>query len=162
MHIIALAAVIIVVAIIALILVTMHRDAATTDTPTANLSGCVSKTFGSDSSGHCVSDIQTLVNYMEHSGLTECPFTGGAQLSVSSVYDNATVLQVQSVQGWAGCYAKQEGFTSNIQQTGTVDKTTWSELCTYGFTNPSHNGTAGAAGAIAAGKDAGCAQLQQS
>jgi len=161
-HVVALIAAVIVVAVITLIVVNMRRNPATTNAPAVSLSGCVSKTFGSGSSGHCVGDIQTLVNYMENSGLTECPFTGGTQLALSSVYDNPTVLQVQSVQGWAGCYAKQEGFTSNVQQTGTVDKATWGELCTYGYINPSHNGAAGSAKSIAAGKDAGCAQLQQS
>ena len=97
---------------------------------------------------------------MEHSGLTECPFPGGATLPVNGVYDTATARQVLAVQHWASCYAIQEGFTSNIKQTGNVDKTTWSELCTYGYTDPQHSHASGAAATIAAGTDAGCAQLQ--
>lgn len=159
-HLIALAVAAIVIVIIALVMLNIHRHAAAPGKQSSNLTGCVSQTFGSGSSGHCVGDIQTLVNYMEHSGLTECQFDGGAQLVLSSVYDNATVVQVKSVQGWSDCYAKQEGFTSNVQQTGTVDRVTWGELCTYGYTNPSRTGAAGSASSVAAGKDAGCAQMQ--
>jgi hypothetical protein len=134
-----------------------------TNTPsgTKDLSSyCVGKTFASGASGNCVSDIQTLINYMENSGLTQCPFDGGAPLTVNGTFDSITTAQVKSVQGWASCYATQEGFTTNVIQNGTVDKTTWGELCTYGYTNPSHSGASGATSAIAAGKDAGCAQLQ--
>lgn len=127
---------------------------------TAISSACVGQGFATGSSGHCVRDIQTLVNYMEHSGLTECPFSSGATLTVSSTYDSATATQVKSVQQWSSCYAKQEGFTSNVQQTGKVDKTTWGELCTYAYTDPLHTSATGATSSIAAGKDAGCAQLQ--
>lgn len=121
---------------------------------------CVGKTFAAGSSGHCVSDIQTLINYMENSGLTQCPFQGSAPLTVSGTFDSATATQVKSVQGWAICYATQEGFMTNVIQNSTVDKITWGELCTYGYTNPSRSGATGAATSIAAGKDAGCAQLQ--
>ena len=97
---------------------------------------------------------------MEHSGLTQCPFTGGAELTVNATYDADTAAQVKSVQQWASCYAKQEGFTSNVGQTGTVDRNTWGELCTYGYTDPLHSSATGASATIAAGKDAGCAELQ--
>jgi hypothetical protein len=120
---------------------------------------CVGQSYTTGSSGHCVDDIQTLVNYMEHSGLTECPFDGGATLTVNSSYDGDTTTQVKSVQGWSECYAKQEGFTSNVKQTGTVDKVTWGLLCTYGYTDPLHTTASGASEAIAAGKDAGCGEL---
>ncbi len=162
-HVVILVIVAIAIMVIAFALFNIHRTAAKPTPQAADLSSnCVGRTFTTGSSGHCVGDIQTLVNYMEHSGLTECQFTGSAQLDISSTYDNATVQQVKSVQDWARCYARQEGFTSNVQQTGTVDKATWGELCTYGYTNPSRNGATGAAGSITAGKDAGCAQLQQS
>lgn len=120
---------------------------------------CVGQTYTAGGSGHCVDDVQTLVNYMEHSGLTECPFTDGATIAVSGSYDTGTETQVKSIQGWSECYAKQEGFTSNVKQTGTVGKATWGLLCTYGYTDPLRTTAAGASGAIAAGKDAGCDEL---
>jgi hypothetical protein len=126
----------------------------------ADLSGqCAGQSFASGSTGTCVTDIQTLVNYMEHSGLTECPFTGGALLDVNGTYDTATTTQIRSVQEWSNCYAKQEGFTSNVKITGTVDKATWGELCTYGYTDPLHTSATSATNTIATGKDAGCAEL---
>ena len=136
-----------------------YSKTTTADSAKDLSSYCVGKTFASGSSGSCVRDVQTLINYMENSGLTQCPFEGGAPLTVSGSFDAATAAQVKSVQGWAACYATQEGFTTNVQQTGTVEKTTWGELCTYGYTNPSRSGAIGAATSIAAGKDAGCAQL---
>jgi hypothetical protein len=127
---------------------------------TAPGNACVGQQFTDGSSGHCVRDIQTLVNYMEHSGLTECPFSGGATLSVTGAFNSATAAQVKSVQQWSSCYAHQEGFTSNVHATGTIDRTTWGELCTYGYTDPLHTSATGAKDSIAAGKDAGCAELQ--
>jgi hypothetical protein len=157
--IVVVAAIVIVVG--AFILFSHHRNTGNTGGRTGDLSSyCVGQTFNLGSSGRCVSDIQTLVNYMEHSGLTECQFAGGATLTVDGVYDGTTATQVRAVQGWANCYAKQEGFTSNVQLTSNVDKATWGELCTYGYTNPSRNGAKNASSAISAGKDAGCAQLQ--
>jgi hypothetical protein len=126
---------------------------------TAVSSYCVGKAFTPGSSGRCVSDIQTIINYMEHSGLTECPFVGGTALTINGTYDTATTLQVKAVQTWANCYAKQEGFTSHVPQTGIVGKATWGELCTYGYTDPVHSSAAEAGTTITAGKDAGCAHL---
>jgi hypothetical protein len=126
----------------------------------AKLTGyCVGADLTSGSSGHCVSDVQTIINYMEHSGLTQCEFVGGANLTINGNYDTTTSAQVKSVQDWADCYATQEGFTSNVKDTGVVDRPTWGELCTYGYTDPIHSSASGAGGTIAAGKDAGCAQL---
>ena len=122
--------------------------------------GCVTEQFSAGKTGHCVSDIQTLVNYMEHSGLTECPFTNGSSHVVNGSYDSSTSRQVRSVQQWSDCYAKQEGFTSDVSQTGTVDKATWGELCTYGYTDPMHTSTKGASTVEAAGKDAGCQSVE--
>jgi peptidoglycan hydrolase-like protein with peptidoglycan-binding domain len=144
------------------VLVFLNRNHGTTK-PIASASTlsshCVGQTFTPGSSGHCVSDIQTLLNYVEHSGLTECPFTGGATLTVSGTYDTATASQVRSVQGWSDCYAKQEGFTSNVKVTGNVDTATWGELCAYGYIDPLHTSASGASAAIASGKDADCAAL---
>jgi hypothetical protein len=126
----------------------------------AKLNGyCVGTTLNSSSSGHCVSDAQTIINYMENSGLTQCEFVNSAKLTVDGTYDTATATQVKSIQTWANCYAAQEGFTSNVKETGSVDRPTWGELCTYGYTDPMHSAASGAGDAIAAGKDAGCTQL---
>lgn len=122
---------------------------------------CIGQNFSTGSSGNCVSDIQTLTNYMEHSGLTECTFDGGATLTVSGNYDQTTADQVKTVQKWSQCYATQEGFKSNVNQTGSVDRPTWGELCTFGYTDPSQSKAADAAASIAAGNDAGCAQLHK-
>jgi hypothetical protein len=159
---IIIAAVLVVVIVIGVFLFLNRNHSATKSSSQSAVTrnACVGQDFADGSSGHCVRDVQTLVNYMEHSGLTECPFSGGATLTVSGTYDSATATQVKSVQQWSSCYAKQEGFNSNVQQTGEVDKTTWGELCTYAYTDPLHTSANGAASSIAAGKDAGCAQLQ--
>jgi len=120
---------------------------------------CVGQTLSVGSSGHCVDDVQTLVNYMEHSGLTECTFDNGATIAVDGTFASSTATQVKSAQEWSECYAKQEGFTSNVKTTDNVDKSTWGLLCTYGYSDPLHTTAAGAATAIAAGKDAGCGEL---
>jgi hypothetical protein len=155
---------IVVVVLIGLIALLVSHDRSTSATNQTNSSasissGCVSKQFSTGSTGHCVSDIQTLVNYTEHSGLTECPFSNGATLIVNGSYDSLTSTQVRSIQQWSDCYAEQEGFTSDVMQTGTVDKATWGELCTYGYTDPLHTSAKGATTVEAAGKDAGCQSL---
>jgi hypothetical protein len=148
-----------VVALVALFFM-YHHTKAKTAARNANLATyCVGQSFASGSSGHCVSDIQTLVNYMEHSGLTECKFSDGTLLGVNGTFDSTTATQVKSVQAWADCYADQEGFRSNVKQTSSVNRVTWSELCTYGYSDPKQSSATGATNAIAAGQDAGCAQL---
>ncbi|HUB93235.1 MAG TPA: hypothetical protein VMB52_01915 [Verrucomicrobiae bacterium] len=160
-QIILLVAAVVLIALAVFLFLDHSHNTKKPTTQTVNLSNyCVGRSFSAGSTGHCVADVQTIINYMEDSGLTQCPFENGAQLTVSSAYDAATVVQVKSVQTWASCYAKQEGFTTNVQQTGTIDNVTWGELCTYGYTNPSHNGASNASLSIAAGKDAGCAQLE--
>ena len=159
-----LVAAVIAIAVVAFILFNMHRSSAKTgaQTQTADLSKyCVSRTFAVGSSGRCVGDIQALTNYMENSDLTQCPFLGAATLPISNTYDAPTGAQIRAVQQWAVCYARQEGFATNVGPTGTVDKATWGELCTYSYTNPSRNGASGASAAITAGKDAGCMQLNR-
>lgn len=122
---------------------------------------CIGQQFAAGASGPCVSDVQMLVNYMEHSGLTECPFEGSATLTVSGVYDQATAAQVTSIQKWSDCYAQQEGFKSNVKQTGDIDQATWGELCTFGYTDPKQRADTNATASIAAGNNAGCAQLHK-
>jgi hypothetical protein len=152
---------IVVIAVVALILIHHKHDTSASSKQATNLqSYCVGQTFANGSSGHCVSDIQTIINYMEHSGLTQCPFVNGAKITVDSTYDADTITQVNAVQRWASCYAKQEGFTSNVPQNGTVGKATWGELCTYGYTDPMRSEATKTGTTIAAGKDAGCERLQ--
>lgn len=122
---------------------------------------CVGQNLSIGSSGHCVSDIQTLVNFMERGGLTECKFDGSATLAVNGTFDEATKTQIMSIQNWADCYATQEGFKSNVKQTGSVDQSTWGELCTFGYSDPMQSDTANAAASIAAGTDAACPRLHK-
>ena len=151
---------IIAVLLLGLIAFTLLNRNHTAAKAATNLTGyCVGSSLTTNSSGHCVSDIQTMINYMEHSGLTQCPFEHSAVLAINGTYDSTMAAQVTSIQHWATCYASQEGFTSNIKETGVVDRATWGELCAYGYTDPIRSSTVGATASIAAGKDAGCAQL---
>ncbi len=147
------------------IVLTRHNQAASQQTKTHSTTlgnACVGRAFTVGDSGQCVRDAQLLVNYMEHSGLTECPFHNGATLVITGAYSQKTATQVRAVQQWSSCYAKQEGFTSAIKQSGRIDKLTWRELCTYSYTDPLHRGAANASAAIAAGRNAGCANLSAS
>ena len=122
-------------------------------------SGCVAKQFNVGSSGQCVQDIQTMVNYMETAGLNECPFASAKILSVSGNYDQATAQQITSVQNWERCYSKQEGSQSNILATGIVNTQTWHLLCSYAYLFPSKSKSYTSPyrqESIAAGKNAGC------
>lgn len=141
----------------------VHKKAASTSARTTSGavagSGCVARQFTVGSTGNCVSDIQTMVNYIETAGLIECPFPGAAQNPASGTYDAATQTQVKIVQSWVNCYNKEEGVTTAINADGNVGASTWPELCTYGYkfpalakqsTSPYFQQT------LAAGKDAGC------
>jgi hypothetical protein len=122
---------------------------------------CVGQNFTAGSSGFCVTDIQILANYMEHSGLSECPFNDSSVMTVTGTYDQTTADHIKSIQKWSECYAAQEGFKSNVQQTGSVDQPTWGELCTFGYTDPKQRSASDATTAIAAGNNAGCAVLHK-
>jgi hypothetical protein len=120
---------------------------------------CIAKQFALGSSGNCVSDIQTMINFMETDGLTQCPFTGSSTLSVSQSYDVSTENQVKVVQSWLNCYNQQEGESGSSAANGTVGPSTWSELCTYAFQYPSQATQSTSPylkSSIAAGKNAGC------
>jgi hypothetical protein len=121
--------------------------------------GCVTQTLVPGSSGHCVSDIQNLINFMETGGLTQCPFPQAARLTVSGTYDTATQTQVAAVQSWVNCYNKEEGNSAALSTSGTTDPATWSQLCVYGYRLPGQAGQSQSPyfqAAQAAGKDAGC------
>jgi len=156
---ILIASTVVVIAIVVGFLLWHHQTHTSAARKAALSAYCVGQTFTTNDTGHCVSDIQTLVNYMEDSGLTECSFTDGAKLDITGTYDAATATQVQSIQNWAVCYAKQEGFASNVHPSSTVDRATWGELCTFSYIDPIRNSATDAGASIAAGSNAGCAQL---
>jgi hypothetical protein len=122
-------------------------------------SGCVAQSLQVGASGHCVSDVQNLVNLMETGGLIQCPFPRAARLTVNGAYDSATQTQVAAVQSWVNCYNKEEGNTATIPTDGKVDPATWSQMCVYGYRLPKQAGQSTSPyykDAQAAGQDAGC------
>lgn len=124
--------------------------------------GCIAQTFNVGASGSCVRDIQTMVNFIETDGMTECPFIGSQQLTLNGNYDNLTKNQIQVIQQWENCYNKQEGSTLIVNDNGIVSTPTWSELCTYAYLYPSRSGSSVSSyrqASLAAGKDANCSQL---
>ncbi len=132
----------------------------------ANLSSyCVGQTFAAGGTGHCVQDIQVLASYMQ-SHMNELPSckievsTTAYAIKITGTYDYSDKGVVSMLQSWAQCYAKQEGFTTNVKTSGNVDKPTWGELCAYGYTDPTRSHVTGASDSIAAGKDASCPLLQ--
>lgn len=144
-----------------------HHKQTATQSPkqTANLSNyCVGQTFAAGDSGHCVQDIQVLAGYIHaHMNLLpSCDYATSStanNIQTTGTYDSSDTGVVSNLQSWAQCYAKQEGFTTNVSTSGKVDKQTWGELCTYGYSDPIHSHVTGANDSIAAGKDAGCAEL---
>lgn len=121
---------------------------------------CLSKELSQGSSGDCVHDVQAMVNFMETDGLTQCPFTGGFRLPLNGYYDASTSQQVAVVQDWLTCYNKQEGLKIPDFKRGKVTAATWSQLCTYAYQYPSQSNDSKSnyrTEALAAGKDAGCA-----
>lgn len=128
-------------------------------TKTSTVSGCRAQTFAMGASGSCVKDIQTMTNYMETAGLTECHFTGGQTLQVTGTYDTQTATQVKVVQNWANCYYAQEGLSMRVTANSSVDSSTWTELCDFAYTSPKQSNAATSpytSASIAAGKDAHC------
>lgn len=127
--------------------------------PASTRSGCVTQTQTIGSSGSCVADVQNMINYIETSGLNECPFVNGKTLTVTGTYDTKTSQQVKVVQTWTNCYNKQEGSNQTVAVTGNVDVSTWTMLCSYGykFAKQSQSSTSPyRTAAINAGKAAGC------
>jgi hypothetical protein len=152
----ALIVVIVIIAVGALLFATHHSSNKVT--PLAS-SGCASEVFSVGSSGNCVQDIQTMVDYMETDDLTECPFTGGQVLPVDGSFDASTKQQVQVVQTWQNCYNKQEDLPAAQIVNGSVGTQTWSELCTFSYTYPKQAASSPSAyfkSTVTAGKNAGC------
>jgi hypothetical protein len=120
---------------------------------------CINHTYANGSSGECVSDIQTMVNFLETDNLNECTFTGAKTLNINGNFDATTESQVKVVQSWLSCYNKQEGAPNNTTVSGTVDSGTWSDICTYAYLYPKQAGQSSSPfykQAIIAGKNAGC------
>jgi hypothetical protein len=135
-----------------------HKSAKTA----AALTGCVTRTLAQGSSGSCVKDVQTFVNFVETDDLSECPFTGGKTINESGMFDSSTARQVAIVQTWLNCYNRQEGEAAVVNSNGIVAPATWSQLCNYAYRFPSQSSSRVspyAKASIAAGKNAGCAEL---
>jgi hypothetical protein len=153
-----LASAILIIVIVGVCLAFFKSQAATGSVSRIN-NGCIGKHFGSGSSGTCVSDIQTMVNFTETDNLNQCPFTGSKPLDINGSYEASTQAQVRVIQTWFNCYNKQEGQPIVIGVTGIVNKPTWSDLCTYAYQYPSQNSQSSSPyrkSSIAAGKNAGC------
>lgn len=136
----------------------LFLDHGSTNKATAS-NGCVAHQFGLGGSGNCVSDIQTLINFIETDGLTMCPFDGSGTLQINGNFDSPTQEQVKVFQAWVNCYNKQEGIPSTLATNGLVNSSTWSELCTYGYQYPKQSNSSTSPflkQSIAAGKNAGC------
>ena len=140
-------------------LLSANKGSTSATTSSSAKTGCVAQTVKVSDSGHCVSDVQNLVNMMETSSLPNCPFPNVARLTVSGTYDSATQTQVSAAQTWVNCYNKEEGNSSTLPTDGTTDPATWSQLCVYGYRLPGQAGQSSSpyfSAAQASGKDAGC------
>jgi hypothetical protein len=147
-----------VVLIIAGILIITHKHSSNSKT-VVYANGCVAEEFSEQSSGLCVKDIQTMVDFMETDSLNECVFIGAESVGISGIYNAPTKQQVQTVQTWANCYNKQEGEPGIINVNGAVGPATWSELCTYAYKYPYQTNSSTSPyfkESIIAGKNAGC------
>lgn len=135
-------------------MITLHHKAFQ-----ATKYGCTTQQFAVGSSGKCVKDIQTMVDYMETAGLNECPFEGTKILTITGAYNKETANQVRSVQQWIHCYSAQEESQTNVSVNGKVDAATWQLLCSFGFRFPSQSNSSTSSyrqSALSAGKNAGC------
>jgi hypothetical protein len=155
-YVLVMATIIVAVIVGAFLLLGSHGSASKNQTVA---SGCASHQFTVGSSGSCVKDIQTLVNFIETDGLTMCPFTGSQALPINGSFSVSTQNQVAVVQTWANCYNRQEGTPTTISTDGVVDSSTWSDLCTYGYQYPKQSNSGISPflkASITAGKNAGC------
>lgn len=129
--------------------------------PTKKLpnNACINQPLRPSSGGNCVSDAQTMVDFMESDGLNQCPFIGANPLAINGSFDANTAQQVKVVQTWLNCYNHQEGQTATIPVNGDITSPTWSSLCTYAYQYPSQSNQSSSPylkQSIAAGKNAGC------
>jgi hypothetical protein len=137
------------------------RHDSKSDQPAAH-TGCVAETLRMGSTGGCVQDAQTLINFMETEDLRECPFVDGTRLNANGHYDAATKQQVQAVQTWVNCYNHQEGSSQSIAVNGIVASPTWYELCSYGYAFASRSNSRVSPyrqAAVSAGRQANCPSL---
>lgn len=144
-----------IVSLVILLLLTHH---SVKPTPIST-NTCVSKQLSVGSKGSCVSDAQTMIDFMESDGLTQCPFTGSSPLTINGTYDANTEKQVMVIQAWLICYDKQEGEPVNIISNGTLTPSTWLAMCTYAYIYPSESNQSSSTylnQSILAGKNAGC------
>jgi hypothetical protein len=149
--------VVIVLIVVGVILLVSHHS--TSPTKTVAGTGCSSQQFSVGSSGACVQDIQTMVNFMETDDLTECPFIGGKSIPMNGTFDTDTEQQVTVVQTWENCYNKQEDLPATLTANGIVNAQTWTELCSYGYTFPKQSTTSPSPyfkSTLTAGQNAGC------
>ena len=120
---------------------------------------CINSTIQVGSSGQCVSDLQTMANFLETDNLNECAFNGKQILNVDGSFDAITQSQVKVLQNWLICYNKQEGAPNNITASGIVNTATWGDICTYAYIYPKEAGQSSSPyykASIVAGKNAGC------
>ncbi len=132
------------------------RDNLTDNSPKDT---CTTRQFSIGSTGNCVSDIQTMVNFIETDDLTQCSFTGAQQVPITGTYNNATATQVSVVQTWMNCYGSEEGSATRISINGIVNPAVWPDLCTYGYQFPKGVGQSTSPylhSSLLAGKNAGC------
>lgn len=154
--------VIIAVVVGIIVVVSNHKSSSAVDV--AASTNCLGKQFSVGSSGTCVQDIQTMINFIETDGLTQCPFVDAATLPMTDYYDSQVATQVKTVQDWVTCYDKEEGVKPPQFKNGVVTQPLWTELCTYAYLYPSQNSNTKSSyrtQALAAGKHAGCASVAQ-
>ena len=121
---------------------------------------CVQNTFGVGNAGHCVKDIQVLLNemtHMQHAYLGWAKPYPGTYISEDGIYGSGTKNQVVVYQKW---YAYKA-----VAVDGIVGPNTWFALCQYAwqpgaYNDPSYN-TSWNQAALAAGRDAGCTYAKQ-
>jgi hypothetical protein len=126
---------ILIVAIVILTLVYFHGHSPNTETASGN--SCVDKQFSLGSTGNCVNDIQTMLDFIETDGLTQCSFVGGKTINIDGSYSATTEDQIKVIQTWLNCYNHQEGQSGALAVNGIVNKSTWTDLCSYGYQFPS-------------------------
>jgi hypothetical protein len=151
-----------VILIIGTVFVSVNHNKRTPKQVTMDSKTCIAKQIDSSSTGNCVSDVQTMIDFMETDKLTECPFNGAIPTPINGLYDSATQAQVKTVQTWINCYNKEEGSTTPINVTGVVSPATWHVLCSYGYKFPKQsasNTSLYAKQTLSAGADAGCDRM---
>lgn len=149
----------VIIVIVAISITIFFINRRSNQTKQTTQSTCTSKQFSLGSSGDCISDIQTMVDFIESDSLTQCPFPGAKALSINGSYDENTQTQVKVIQTWLNCYNKQEGSPVTINVDGSVGTTTWPELCTYAYLFPKQSNESTSPyfkPSLVAGKRAGC------